>query len=325
MLLLLLSACGFGTRLHKALIAPEYVTEAAPSGSIAAVTWQSGEKDIPPTEYAPEQVVMGSRTFDQAVEITSAGWIDVAPLREDVELRLWVRNPGLVRRDFTRVRSVTGALDGEVPNEVRFVPDRLEAPLHLPLKQLTNVYNDYALGDGDLLLLEARVDGEEPERFLFVTQELGPRLKFGAGVLFTVPLSFLGVNQPDSTSPVLAVTASLGWRFRTTSPVLRWFGTKSALLVSVGVGSTSITDLSKPLDEQVRGAFGSTIAGGGFEFYDFVSVQGLVNFSSLGRDLSEAPWVLAVGFDAVQFGLFTRDVGARLLRKNTLDEGPPPP
>jgi hypothetical protein len=50
---------------------------------------------------------------------------------------------------------------------------------------------------------------------------------------------------------------------------LRWFGTKSALLTSIGAGSTSL--------------------------------------------------------DAVQSGLFTRDVGARLLQKNTLDEGPPPP
>ncbi len=327
MLLLFLTACGFGTRLQKALVAPDYVTEAAPTGAIAAVTYQSGEPDVPPSAYAPTQVVMEGRTFDQAVEISSAGWIDVVPLREDVEVRLWVRNPGLVRRDFTPIRSVTGALAGELPNEVRFLPERLEAPVRVPLKQLTNVYNDYDLGDGDLLLVEARVDGEEPERYLFLAHEFGPRLKFGGGLLFTVPLSFLGADQPESTSPVLAFTTALGYRFRTRSPALRWFGGKSALLLSLGVGSTSIasTDLSKPLDQQVLGHFSSTIAGGGFEFYDFVSLQALVNLSSLDRDVHEAPWVLAIGFDAVQFGLFTRDVGARLLRKNTLDEAPPPP
>ena len=32
-----------------------------------------------------------------------------------------------------------------------------------------------------------------------------------------------------------------------------------------------------------------------------------------------APWALAIGFDPVQFGLFTRGIGTRVLQKNTLD------
>lgn len=63
-----------------------------------------------------------------------------------------------------------------------------------------------------------------------------------------------------------------------------------------------------------------TIVGGGFEFYDFVSVQALVNVTALERDLGEAPWVMSVGFDAVRFGVFMRDLATRLFYPNILEE-----
>jgi hypothetical protein len=325
MLLLALTGCAFVLRVEKSLLAPDYVTAATPTGEVATVTYQTGDRDDPPRPYAPPTIEVDGRTLNQAVEITSAGWIDVAPVGgSDTEVSVWVRSPGLARHDFVPVRSVTGAIDKRQPNEVRFLPEHLNAPLHLSMRELTNVYNDYELGEGDLLLVEARTAGQEPERYLFLAHEFGWRFKYSGGLLLTVPLAFLGENQPESSSPVLAFTTAFGYRYRTRSPVLRWFGGRTAFVLSVGAGSTALQapDLSKPLDEQIVGHFSATIAGGGFEFYDFVSVQALVNLSSLNRDLSEAPWVLAVGFDAVQFGLFTRDVGTRLFRKNTLDAVP---
>ncbi len=317
----LLLGCALPHRIVKSLLAPDYVTQVAPLGQVAAVSYTTGEKGSVPEPYAPVLFEAEGRSFYRAVEVTSTGAIDVTPLGDDVELSFWVRDPGLARKDFTQVTAVTGGLDRALPNEIRFLPDHINAPVHLRLSQFANTYNDYDLGEGDLLLVEAKRGDDEPERYLFLTHEFGPRFKYGGGLLFTVPLSFLGEDQPQTTSTVLAFTTSLGYRFRSRSPALRWFGGKSAIILSVGIGSTALTapDLSKPLDQQLLGHFNATLAGGGFEFYDFVSVQALVNLSSLGRNLSEAPWALAIGFDPVQFGLFTRGIGTRVLQKNTLD------
>lgn len=318
---LALLGCALSHRVGNSLVAPDYVTPVSSTGQIAAVSYSTGEKRAAPQPYAPAPFQADGRSFERAVEVTSHGWIDVVPLGDDVEVSVWIRDPGLVRRDFTQVRSVTGALDRTHPTEVRFLPDHINAPLHLDLRDLGNTYNDYDFGEGDLLLVEAGRVGDEPERYLFLTHEIGPRIKFGGGVLFTVPLSVLGENQPERTSTVLAFTTSFGYRYSTRSPALRWFGGKSAIVLSLGIGSTALTapDLSLPLDQQLLGNFNAAIIGGGVELYDFVSVQALVNLTSLGRDMSEAPAVLAIGFDPVQFGLFTRDVGARIFRRNTLD------
>ena len=308
MLILHLLACGLPHRVVKSLLAPDYVTAAAGQGELATVTYQSGEKGEPSLPYEPTVIEVDGRSYREAVEVSSSGWIDVAPLAEGVDISLWVRNPGLTKRDFTQVRSVTGELERRFSNEIRFLPEHLTEPVHLQLRQLTNVYNDYELGEGDLLLVEASKDGVESERYLFRTHEFGPRFKYGGGLLFTIPLAFAGENQPETTSAVLAFTTSFGYRFHTRSPVLRWFGGKSAVMISTGVGSTALTspDFSQAFEDQLLGHFSATIAGGGFEFYDFISVQALANVTALSRDLEEAPWVLAIGFDPVQFALFTR-------------------
>ena len=304
-MLLALLACGVPHRVEKSLVPADYVTEATPTGELVDVTVSTGDRGSTPGPWAPEAVEVGGRRYVRAVELTTTGWIELTPQVPDLSVSVWVRSNGLARHDFTRVVSITGALPGEVANEVRFLPTHLSEPLHLSLRDLSNVYNDYDLNHGDLLLVQVEAPDHAVERYLFLKNEFGIRVKYGGGFLVTVPLSFLGGPQPERAAPVLVFTTAFGYRFRTRSPILRWFGGKSAILLSTGVGSTALdADFSVPLEEQVRGQFNAMVTGGGLEFYDFVSVQALVNVSALGRDLYEAPWVLAIGFDAVQLGLF---------------------
>lgn len=326
MWLALLVACGLPHRVVKSLVAPDYATLSTPTGDVVDVSYQ-GDPKGPMAPYAPGVFQSDDgRWFAQAVEVTTAGSIDIAPVGDDVGITLWVRSPGLRQQDFVPVRTVSGGLDGQYANEIRFLPVRLNEPLHLDLRQLSNVYNDYELGEGDLLMIEAARPGEDPERYVFLAREFGLRFKYGGGLLFTIPLGFASDNQPDTTSAVLVFTTSFGYRFRTRSPVLRWFGSKGTIMISTGVGSTALSspDLAKPLEDQLVGHFNATVAGGGFEFYNFFSIQTLVNVTALSRDMEEAPWVLALGFDPVQFALFTRGVGTRIFLPNRLDRPPPP-
>lgn len=180
MWLALLVACGLPHRVVKSLVAPDYATLSTPTGDAVDVSYQADPKG-PMAPYAPGVFQAGGKWFAEAVEVTTAGSIDIAPVGEDVGLTLWVRSPGLRQQDFVPVRSVTGGLDAQYANEVRFLPVRLNEPVHLDLRQLSNVYNDYELGDGDLLMVEAARPGEEPERYLFLARDFGPRFKYGGG------------------------------------------------------------------------------------------------------------------------------------------------
>lgn len=320
-MLLLLVGCTLVGRVEKSLLAPDYMTPVSPTGEAGVVTYDTGVKGDVPALYAPTLREVEGRQFFEVPEITSAGWIEVAPRSGAEALRLSVRSGSLNRHDFVPVRTFTGALDGELHNEIRFFPEHSEVPVRISLRQLSNVYNEYDLSHGDLVLLEVGEPGAEAERYLFKVYEFGPRFKYSGGILLTVPLAFAGGDMPETTSAVVAFTTSFAYRWRTRSPVLRWFGGNSAFIISTGVGSTALKapDVGTPVDEVVTAHLASIIAGGGFEFYDFVSVQALVNLSALDGDIAQAPWVLSVGFDTVRFGFFMRDLGTRLLRKNHLD------
>lgn len=320
-MVLWLLACAFTGRVEKSLLAADYMTPVTPVGEAATVVYDTGVKGDEPQRYEPTIREVEGRQFYEVPEITSAGWIEVAPTAESTAIRLYVRSGSLNRHDFVPVRSLTGALDNELRNEVRFVPEHTSAPLHLSMRQLGNVYNEYDLGHGDLVLVEVGDEGAEPERYLFKLYEFGPRFKYSGGLLLTVPLGSVVGTMPESTSAVVAFTTSFAYRFRTRSPVLRWFGGNSAFIISTGVGSTALSasQFDAPIEDVVTAHVASIIAGGGFEFYDFVSVQALVNLSALDGDLAQAPWVLSVGFDTVRFGFFMRDLGTRLFRRNALD------
>ena len=316
-----LLACGIPLRVEKSMVSPQFVVPSDPIDQAAVVSYATGVAGEAVRDYSPTVLHSGGRSYHEAVEVSVGGWVEVAPLWEPVELRVYIRSATGAHHDFQLIRSVTGGLTGELPNEIRFLPERLDRPFRLPIRQLTKVYNDYKFGHGDLLLLELRREGEEPERYLFQDYEAGLRIKYGGGFLLTVPLAFAGGKMPETTSPILAFTTSFGWRLRSRSPVLRWFGGNSAFIVSTGVGSTALKapSLSEPLEDQVTAHVTSIISGGGFEFYDFLSIQALVNISALGGDIAQAPWVMAIGFDPVRFGLFMERLGTRLFWNNELD------
>ena len=62
------------------------------------------------------------------------------------------------------------------------------------------------------------------------------------------------------------------------------------------------------------------LIGGGFELYDFISVQALVNLSALTRDAAEAPFTFGVGFDAVTFADLSRGLFTKIFRANPIDK-----
>ncbi len=321
-LLPLLLACGIPLRVEKSLVSPQFVVPATPTGQAAVVAYATGIPGEEVREYTPRTVESRGRFFHEAVELSTEGWVEVAPLWEPVELRFYIRKTTGLQQDFQLIRSVTGGLKGQIGNEIRFLPERVESPYRLPIRQLTNIYNDYQFHHGDLLLVELHRDGQETERYLFADYEPGFRVKYSGGFLLTVPLAFAGGKMPETTSPILAFTTTFGWRLRTRSPILRWFGGNSAFIVSTGVGSTALKapSLTEPIEEQVTAHVTSIISGGGFEFYDFFSIQALVNLSALRGDIAQAPWVMAIGFDPVRFGFFMEGLGRRIFWNNELDQ-----
>ena len=316
--LLLFAGCGLSARGVKFLAPDTYVLPAHPVGELAAVEHSGGPGDEQMVAYAPEVLELGGRSFHAATPLADDGHLHVEPLADDVELSVYVRNTGALRRELHQVRALSGDIVGEVPTEVRFLDG---GPLTLEARQLGNVYNGYRFGDGDLLVVEATRPGAPSERYLFRNRVYGLRTSFSAGVLLAPPMPFLP-DQPDTTQPVLAGTLSVGWRARRDHGAVRWAGDHLAAVASVGIGSTSLEGVqggdAEGLD-QASGYFNAALAGVGVELYDFVSVQALANLSALSRNLAETPSAVAIGFDAVTFGVWTRDAGRRLLRWNPVD------
>ncbi len=303
-------------RVSKFMAPEDFVSEATPHGELADVRWGTGWRDEPHRNWPPEgRRLPDGRWVRPPADVTSRGWIEVDPLRDDVELSLWVRRTGLDRSGFKRVASVTGSLPGELASELRFVPKQLDEAFRLPMHQLHNVYNDYRFEDGDLLLLEVSSDGHEPERYLFRSQEFGLRTKVGAGVLVRVPLF-----ENDEVSPALALTVSVGHRPRTRRPLMSWVGSQVGLMGSLGVGSTTVANAGTgPVQDELRTFFNAALAGGGIELFDIFSIQVLANLSALTRNELESAATLAVGFDAVQFARSTESAVTRLFGNNALD------
>jgi len=317
--LLLLCACSQATRTARFLGPEGYLLPDDPRGQLAEVTVTTGLRDEPAAPYEPELRNLDGRTWQQPVWVTSLGEVHMRPLQPGIAWAVYTRHHGLVSTDFTPVTVVTGAFADHIPLQLHPLPRRLpDEGTTLPLRWLHNVYRGQAFDDGDLLLLEA-TDGETVERYLFRTRRIGWRTKLGAGLLVRMPLPEL---TADPLAPVVAATVAVGYRPRTRSALATWAGDKLAGVVSIGVGTTRLPDTADPLGRQLGGLYDAALGGGGIELYDVVSVQVLANLSSLGREVPEARATLAIGFDAVQFGRFTRDAGARLFQRNTLDEAP---
>lgn len=252
--------------------------------------------------------------------LTSSGWLRVSPAEAPLHLSVWIRHVGWNEGDFFQVKSLSGGIRRSVTGELRLMPDVIDEPWTLSVEQLRNVYNDYSLRDGDLLLVQLRDGDGRSEDYLFHSRQFGWITKISAGALVRTPVSFVeGVG--GEVSPALALVFGFRYRFRNRMLLARWASRSFGGVISVGIGST---DLAIPgvdtLESDFRSTFNAMVAGGGVEILDFVSLQLLGNVSSFARDRSEANYMLAVGFDTQTFGRFIGDAWDRLTRDNVLRE-----
>lgn len=313
-----------GPRLNKALLYPEYATLAQANNHedspLGRVSYQTGYADDPTRDYAPTRVFYDGNAYDRTPAITHKGWIEVHPAAEDISLRIYIRN--VTESGFQEVKSFTGGINGAIPNEVRFMdaPGDLQGPIRIPISNFLKVYNDFHIGDGDLILFELyqRSTGRV-ERCLFRYRAFGFNGEFSYHVLFRVPVP--GVqpsSEIDVGSPYFTLSYGLNYRFRTEQPLPKWVSDRVSILFSLGVGSTDLYQSGVPLSDQFRGAFNALILGTGVEVMDFVSLNLLFNLYTPTGDEVSAPWALAVGFDASQFTRFARNLGSRLFSSNRL-------
>ncbi|MBX2800603.1 MAG: hypothetical protein KTR31_23185 [Myxococcales bacterium] len=285
----------------------------APVGEQADVTvWSGWTGDVPRPYEAPVAFEQDGQQWVRPTVLADRGWISVQPKAPEVAVRVYARSTGLDKRGFRRVEYRAGTLEGRVPTAMRFMPrGPLGAePLRLDVEDLQNPYLGDRLTHGDLLLLEVGPDGQEPERYLFTTREFGWRTRTGAGLLLRFP----------QATPAITLSLAVGYRYRTKSPVWDFLGERMMLVGSVGVGSSELSDVSGPLQEQLLGAFDALLVGGGIEWFEFLSVQVLMNAAAPFDDDVRPGLTVAAGFDAVQAAKFFADAGARLLREHPMRE-----
>lgn len=303
---LLLSGCSAWHSVGRFVSQPEYAA-AVPTGELGTVTiYEHGEE----RGFAPEEVAPG---LGRALPLRRDAVVEFMP-HEAVQTELFVRRTGADESGFVPVVSETGVSGRRIPLEVRFFgrePD--DAPVVVDLRDLQNPHNGYRLSNRDLLLVSVR-DATQSEQYLFQLYDIGVRTSFGAGVL--VPTTLPGLVDDVGGSPALALSMSIGYRFREVNTGSRVADALSVVL-SAGVGST-VLDQEGPLEDQVTGAFNAAVVGGGVSVFRFVSLQGLVNVSSLFRDGEESTVVPVVGFDAVEFARFSRRAAQRLFGRNEL-------
>jgi hypothetical protein len=322
LLALLLGGCSLVHRAGKFNAPEAYVLPAPTEATHTEVTYESGFRDEPTRPYDPEPF---REEWQRPVPITTTGVVRLEP-PVGGEVAVWMRRPLIDDRGFVPVLARTGALHRVIPNELRIGWAAEDGEVTVPIEHLGNVFAGNPVRDGDLLLI--RVDGPEmsPEDFLFRVRHFGLRTRMGAGVLIRVPIPGVEGQSADdvSSSPTLALSLAIGYRPQTRSPAVYWTTEQIGLVFSVGAGSTALEAIQDstgdPVNTQLAGAFNAAITGAGLEFFRFVSVQGLANLSSFLRDGAETQFALAIGFDAVQFTVFTRDAVSRLLRRNTLDD-----
>jgi hypothetical protein len=316
-----LAGCAQGTRIRRVFAPESFVTVEEPAGVHAEVTVDAGWEEEAPAPYRPSTVSTDDdETWYAPQPLTDRAVISVEPGPGGAEVALYSRHVGLVERDFQRVVARSGTLRGEIATAVRFLPEGpLEGPWELEVRDLQSVYSDDRLEDGDLLLLEVTGGGGPPERYLFRLYDFGLHTRAGAGLLVRLPIPFVQTEAEQATlTPALTASLSIGYRPRTRNPAANFLTEQVAAVVSVGIGSTVLEE--EGLQNQISGAFNAALVGGGIEVLQMFTVQILGNASAPFRDDLESGWALAVGFDAVQFGRFAKDLSARLFRESPLAE-----
>ena len=311
-----LTGCAaFRTRLTKALLPHEFTYELEPAPPPASITFKSGYRGELPESY-PQRPAPPARS--RLPLVTRDGWIEVQPQHAPVQVRLFARNIGTDEGEFFEIKSFTGNIPYEIPSELRFFESLTPTsqPVRIVLRNLKNAYNGYTVRDNALILVEV-IDPELKKtwRYLFTYKDFGSRQKISFNVVFNVPLQplrdlGLPLNGQGVGNAAFTMSYSFGYRFRTQNRVARWLGDKVSIVGLLGT--------SADLDFLDNGIFNQLSLGVGIEFYDFLSLNLLMDTAAIGHLSTNPQWGLVVGFDAVRFADFSRKLTQRLFSTNQL-------
>lgn len=320
--LVALTACAMPHRIARFLAPPRVVVAAPPSQGPPLVEVRTALADGEAAPWEPHPSDAVGAPFLDPVTITTRGRVELDPRAPDVVVRLYLRHAGLVDKDFYEVKTVTGAVSGELPNEIRYLaaPAPLPGPVTLPMADLANVYNGYALRNDDLLLIEAQA-GDRVERYLLSVRKPGLWVGAGADVLVRAPLPW--ASQPMGLSPAAALTISVGYRSVSGHGHGAGALDRVALVGSAGVGADQLQMFVMDADlqtagEETRSLVRGALLGAGVQLFDFVSLQVIYSTSDARAGLQ--PWSLGAGFDATRFAAFTQEAWRRLTAENTLSD-----
>jgi hypothetical protein len=322
----IVGGCAPLLRVRRALSPESFVTPETATGNHADVVVESGwERDSRMT-YQPDVAFErdGVRWIEPVI-VTSRGYVDILPLRQDVEVRLYVRHLGVVvgPRDFVQLVTRSGTLSGELPTAIRFLPTSPlgHEPLRVELRDLNNVYSDDRVEDGDLVMIEVGPPGEVPDRYLFRSLRFGLHSRVVAGVLLRTPLPGVELPPDLELSPALVASLATRYRLRTQGPAATFFSERFAVMISVGIGNSVFEQREE--GTRLHTVVDSVVMGGGIEGFRMFSLQVLGNVAAPFDDDLRPEWALAVGIDAVQLARFASHLDLRLLRENPMSEDRP--
>ena len=314
---LTVSGCGF---LHNLRRLPSPTSYVAPPDvpTLAAVEVIRADGEAAP--YAPVPLGDG---LARPMQLSGEDTLAITPAAEALTVRVLLRGHGIGGEDFFEVHALTGARPFALADEIRYLPRTLSSPWRLPVSDLQNVYSGYRLDNDDLILIELS-DGEAVERLLFVNREVGWHARLALDALVRAPL--LPGDAGREFSPALTAGLALGYRPAERDRGLARAADQLAVQVSAGIGTSALDEAraQEALDASVSQALYSALVGGGVRVLDVLSVQALVNVSGLTDRAVPATWTVGAGVDAARLTTLTRDIGARLLKPNTLSEPPPP-
>ena len=313
-------------------MADEYIVHVEPGPKqdpVATLLYYPGYSGSEIHGYLPDTSPRGEHLYQDIPPITNRGWVEVLPLVDDVQFHVYVRNMYPPEHEFFEVKAATGAMERAFPNELRFIPgdQALTGPYHFPVSWLRNVYNDFDLSHGDLLLIEVSSPSQgQAERYLFQYQSYGWRTRLGYQVLFRIPVPGVqAFNEVDVGSVGLMAGLSVGYRYPATTRGGRFVSERMTGIVMAGVGSTALSEqaaLAADLDPEVlTSTLNALLAGAGIQLFDSISVVAIVNVSAFTREQAETTTALSIGFDAGQFAEFSRAYTSRLFKANELAEG----
>ena len=312
----MLPGCGLMHRQAK-LFAPEHVVTAPPPDTPAVWLEIEGADGVARPVVHETMEDRTGRTLVRPAVLRSGDTLRIGPEHDRARIRLWLQGTGwLGRRNRVALRTVVGSLDLRFANEIAFLPvdTPLESPFDLEVRQLSSPFNPYSFYDGDLLIVESEDADGHAVREVFIRRDPGVAYGFFAGVLATIPVS----DRFQMVAPILAIGPTFGWRTRKTAGLGRILD-QVELVLSFGVGSTMITDLSEFDPDPIR-FFNAGLAGTGIRIFGVFSVQGYVNTNAFFRERLEAPATLAIGFDATGTARFFEDAWTRVFRRHPVQK-----